>query len=204
MIRVLIAASSPVMRAGLEAVVRSSPALEFAGAVSLGELEDGAGKVGADILLLELPNLDEEWMGTQAEIAIPSVVLTEISDPAAIASSIRSGVRSLLSSDASGSEITAAICAAAAGLISVQPGTFELLGVDSRPAPAELEEPLSKREVEVLGMLAEGLSNKIVAHRLGISEHTVKFHVTSIMGKLHAGSRTDAVMQGIRRGLVLI
>ena len=53
-------------------------------------------------------------------------------------------------------------------------------------------------------MLAEGLSNKLIAHRLGISEHTVKFHVTSIMAKLRAGSRTDAVMQGIRRGLVMI
>jgi DNA-binding NarL/FixJ family response regulator len=53
-------------------------------------------------------------------------------------------------------------------------------------------------------MLAEGLTNKVIAYRLGISEHTVKFHVTSIMGKLHAGSRTDAVMQAIRRGLVMI
>jgi DNA-binding NarL/FixJ family response regulator len=53
-------------------------------------------------------------------------------------------------------------------------------------------------------MLAEGLSNKLIAHRLGISEHTVKFHVAAVMAKLHAGSRTDAVMVGIRRGLVIV
>jgi len=203
-IRVLIAAGSPVLRAGLEAVVRSSSALEFAGALSPGELENGAREFTADILLLELPNLERDWITTQAEISIPSVVLTEIADPAAIAAGLRSGVRSILSTDASGAEIIAAIVSAMAGLITVQPATLELLVADPRPAPAELEEPLSPREVEVLAILAEGLSNKIIAHRMGISEHTVKFHVTSIMGKLQAGSRTEAVMQGIRRGLVMV
>ena len=124
--------------------------------------------------------------------------------PALVASGLRSRVRSILSTDANSSEITAAVCSAAAGLIAIQPAIFEMLVTEPRPAPAELEEPLSPREIEVLGMLAEGLSNKAIAHRLGVSEHTVKFHVTSIMGKLNAGSRTDAVMQGIRRGLVMI
>ncbi|HCC57899.1 MAG TPA: helix-turn-helix transcriptional regulator [Solibacterales bacterium] len=73
-----------------------------------------------------------------------------------------------------------------------------------RAASEALDEPLTPRELEVLGMLAEGLSNKLIAHGLAISEHTVKYHVTSIMAKLHAGSRTDAVMQGIRHGLILI
>jgi DNA-binding NarL/FixJ family response regulator len=89
-------------------------------------------------------------------------------------------------------------------LITLQQSTLDLLAEERRPAAAALEEPLSPRELEVLAMLAEGLSNKLIAHHMGISEHTVKFHVTSIMAKLHAASRTDAVMQGIRRGLVMI
>ena len=65
-------------------------------------------------------------------------------------------------------------------------------------------EALSPREIEVLGMMAEGIGNKEIAARLAISEHTVKFHVASIMGKLHAGTRTEAVMLGVRMGLILV
>jgi DNA-binding NarL/FixJ family response regulator len=68
----------------------------------------------------------------------------------------------------------------------------------------ELAEPLTPRESEVLQMLASGFANKTIAARLKISEHTVKFHVASILGKLGAGSRTEAVSLGIRRGLVLL
>ena len=204
MIQVLIAASSAVMRAGLEAVVRSSNALAFIRALSLEELENRMGEVTADVLLLESSDFDEEWINTLAEVAIPAVVLTESPDPAWLATGFRSSVRAVLSTDASGTEITAALQAAAAGLVTMQPTLLDLLATDPRPVPAKLEEPLSRREIEVLGMLAEGLSNKLIAHRMGISEHTVKFHVTSIMSKLHAGSRTDAVMQGIRRGLLLV
>ncbi len=73
----------------------------------------------------------------------------------------------------------------------------------SRPL-AELAEPLTRREREVLQMLAGGLANKEIAGRLAISEHTVKFHVASILGKLGAGSRTEAVTIGVRRGLIMI
>lgn len=69
---------------------------------------------------------------------------------------------------------------------------------------AELAEPLTRREREVIQMLAGGLGNKEIASRLAISEHTVKFHVASILDKLGAGSRTEAVSLGIRRGIVLL
>ena len=65
-------------------------------------------------------------------------------------------------------------------------------------------QPLTPREVEVLHMLAEGLGNKTIARRLGISEHTVKFHVGSIFSKLNASSRTEAVTVGVRQGLVML
>ena len=68
----------------------------------------------------------------------------------------------------------------------------------------EIVEPLTAREVQVLELLAEGLSNKAVGERLGISDQTVKFHVASISGKLGAANRTDAVRRAVRRGLITL
>ncbi|MCU1260923.1 MAG: LuxR family transcriptional regulator [Bryobacterales bacterium] len=204
MIRVSVAAASPIVRAGLEAVVRSRSAFDFAGALSLADLEARPDETAADVILLELPQLDEDWIGLFAGLSVPVVLLTQAPEMSLAISALRSGVRALLAADANPSEIAAAIASAALGLITVQQSGVEFLGVEPRPTLAALEEPLSPREREVLTMLAEGLSNKVLAYRLGISEHTVKFHITSIMGKLRANSRTDAVMQGIRRGLILI
>jgi DNA-binding NarL/FixJ family response regulator len=81
--------------------------------------------------------------------------------------------------------------------------TVPAASVASRPL-GELAEPLTPRENEVLQMLASGLGNKEIAAKMEISEHTVKFHVASILGKLGAASRTEAVSLGIRRGLVLL
>jgi two-component system nitrate/nitrite response regulator NarL len=80
------------------------------------------------------------------------------------------------------------------------------VGVGSAPTPTPLsyDEPLTPREVQVLELLAEGLPNKAIAARLGISDQTVKFHVSSISGKLGAKNRTDAVRRAVRRGLITL
>jgi DNA-binding NarL/FixJ family response regulator len=106
----------------------------------------------------------------------------------------------------SGAQIAAAIEAAFSGLVVLHPSEVESLVQSQRgnEIPDALPEALTPREIEVLRLLAEGLGNKEIAARLGISEHTVKFHVASVMGKLGAGSRTEAVTLGIRRGVVLI
>jgi DNA-binding NarL/FixJ family response regulator len=83
------------------------------------------------------------------------------------------------------------------------PATFPASAPASQPL-AELPEPLTRREREVLQMLAAGLANKEIAARLHISDHTAKFHVAAILGKLGAATRTEAVALGIRRGLVLL
>lgn len=75
---------------------------------------------------------------------------------------------------------------------------------DTEPESKPPAAPLTPREIEVLRMMADGASNKVIAHQLAISEHTVKFHVTSILGKLNAGTRTEAVMLGVRKGLVYL
>jgi DNA-binding CsgD family transcriptional regulator len=136
-------------------------------------------------------------------------------------------VRAVLPRNVTRAELTAAIEAVAAGLFVVHPADADLLpglrpreteaeadvGPGSSPSPGfsivpplneQLVEPLTRREIEVLQLLAAGLGNKEIASRLHISEHTAKFHVASILSKLGAATRTEAVTQGIRRGLVMI
>jgi DNA-binding NarL/FixJ family response regulator len=88
--------------------------------------------------------------------------------------------------------------------VVVPPEFLQQLLPELPPAFETLTEPLSDRELEVLALLVEGLSNKLIAHRLFISEHTVKTHMTSILAKLGVSSRTEAVSQAIRRGLVML
>lgn len=185
MIRVFIAASSAIARAGLEALLGSADNIEVSGAEA------------ADVIVAD-EEVPQELLGPK-----PAIVLLA-SDPHASTTleALRSGVRAVLSRDASPEQMIAAVQAVAAGLVVVQPEDLDPW-VGS-PRAVELAEALTARETEVLGMVAEGLANKAIAHRLGISEHTVKFHLTSIMGKLSAASRTEAVTRGIRQGLILL
>jgi NarL family two-component system response regulator YdfI len=192
MIPVHIVASSAVVRAGLESVVNSSGTLSIA-----------ADELMADVLLASA-HLTEDSITSLSSYSLPVVVLADVPDAPLLWTALRNNIRSVLPVEASPEEIVAAVASAAAGLVTLQPAAIEILSHASRPTSEALEDPLTPRELEVLAMLAEGLSNKLLAFRLGISEHTVKFHVASILTKLQAGSRTDAVMQGIRRGLIMM
>ncbi len=127
-------------------------------------------------------------------LPIPVILLTDSTDSALVNLALRSGVRGVISFDATPAEIEAAVHAVDAGLVVLA----------EPPMAQELVEPLTERELELLDLLAEGLSNKLIAHRLSISEHTVKTHVGSIFAKLGVSSRTEAVSQAIRRGLVML
>jgi two-component system, NarL family, response regulator YdfI len=199
--RVLVLSPSPVARAGLESLLRNS-----AGTIqvvsSAANWSEYSGE-DPDVILADWENGDE--LSTEISDGAPDAALVVIADDpglSGVADALRSGVRAVLSRHSSASQIVAVIEAAAAGFVVLQPSDLD--GLLINPQPASLAEPLTPREAEVLGMLAEGQSNKSIAHRLGISEHTVKFHVTSIMGKLNAGSRTEAVTQGIRQGLIML
>lgn len=114
----------------------------------------------------------------------------------------------LLPVEATAEELAAAIHALAEGLVIAAPGLIEPFL--QMPQTTELEgeemliEPLTERETEVLQLLAQGLANKQIALQLGISEHTVKFHISGIYAKLGVANRTEAVRQGVRRGLILL
>lgn len=203
MIRVLVVSRSSVIRAGLESLVRSIPSLEFAGIVEASHL--ATSDFSGDVLLIEAgDSSDYEWP-VLADLPIPVVLLLDSADSALISSALRSGIRGAISLDATPEEIEGAVHAVNAGLVVTTPASLaELLPDDPRTFAEELAEALSDRELEVLNLLAEGISNKLIAHRLSISEHTVKTHVASIFAKLGASSRTEAVSQAIRRGLVML
>jgi len=196
--RLLIAAPSPVVRAGLEALAASNPSLELAG--SFPDLAS-VDAVRPDVVLAAFAPAD---LSPANGLAPSYVLLTGETQPAWTADIVRLGVRALLPRDASAEAILAAVEAAAAGLALVAPADLEaLLRAGPQPAAAP-ETALTPREMEVLRLMAEGAANKTIAWKLSISEHTVKFHVASIFAKLNAGTRTEAVTQGVRRGLIFL
>src|SRR5207245_3202777 len=129
-------------------------------------------------------------------------VLAVLAEEGQAGEALGAGAQGVILRDASGSRLAAAVQAVAEGLIVLDAGTAESV-LRPRPSAPPAVEPLTPREQEVLQLLAQGLSNKLIAARLGISDHTVKFHVNAILGKLGAQSRTEALAQAARLGLVL-
>jgi DNA-binding NarL/FixJ family response regulator len=204
MIRIRVIASSPLFRAGLEAMLRESAGFAV---LSSGEINSSVAR--ADVQVVESASISDlvtRRTGLVLGDAPPTVLLADNIGRADLRRVLHAGVHAVLPRDASSGEVVAAIQAAAAGLIAISSEDMDAL------LPAEPEgaitsipgETLTSREMQVLAMLAEGLGNKEIASRLNISEHTVKFHVSSILGKLGATSRGEAVARGMREGLVVI
>lgn len=133
--------------------------------------------------------------------AVPIAML--VANEMQAADALQAGARGVIRRDADGATLAAAIGALARGLLVISPGlTATLAPRDQSPLP--LADELTPRELDVVRLLAEGLPNKLIADRLGISEHTVKFHVNAILGKLGAHSRTEAVTRAARTGLIVL
>lgn len=211
-IRVLAAASSVIRRAGLEAIVTTAPRLKLAGTVPmLSGISAQARALLLDVILADLDRGDAQFIATVSQTAAagPSVVaLIDAPSPAWTVGALRAGVKAILPRDAPSEEIISAIHAAHAGLVLMDPVVVQDVArhvhVDQTESELEALDELTMREIEILRMLAEGLGNKEIAVQLGISEHTVKFHISSILDKLGASTRTEAVTSGIRMGLILL
>jgi DNA-binding NarL/FixJ family response regulator len=210
MIRVLVKASSPIAKAGLETLLQAHSALRLVQDASEDSRVSGA-ESPADVLLVETTTLTDPAARRAVDRAAagqPVVLLVRNPAAEAVADALRAGVKAVLPSELTGPEIVAAIEAAAAGLVVLDATGIETLlrapSAVSASGSEALVEALTPRELEVLQLLAAGLGNKEIASRLAISEHTVKFHVASIMGKLGAASRTEAVTLGIRHGLIMV
>lgn len=207
MIRVLLEGSGS-LRADLSDVLdetRDFTLLRGDGARQ--DLVDRVERLAPDVIVVEahgdeplnalLPNADlRDWP--------PVILLISRPDSAWTSVALRAGVRAVLPRESS--DLAAAISAVAAGYVVLHPDAAESVvpAANGTLTPLRSGHALTPREVEVLRMMAEGLANKAIAARLGISEHTVKFHVGSIFAKLHAGSRTEAVTLGARQGLVML
>lgn len=211
MIRVFIIADSPLIRSGLENLLKART-VKVAGTAA--ELESAASLLSdaeVDAVVIDAAGEQrEQFVQTVAESGLASelavILIADHLPLASTAAALRAGVRAVLPSDVTQDQLVAALEAAVSGLVVLHSTNAEAAFPAFAPARplAELAEPLTRRERDVLQMLATGLGNKEIAAQLAISEHTVKFHVASILGKLGAESRTEAVSLGIRRGLLLL
>ena len=211
-IEVMVAATSAVRRGGLETMVRESSSFRLMGsAPGLVGLAERVQSVQPDVVLVDLPQPDPQFASLAASLErAGAAVLVLIDEPDANWASrvLRADVRALLAREASREEIHSAIHAVHNGMVLLDPEITKDLLTVARPSTADPNldtvEELTPREIEVLRMMAEGLGNKEIAARLGISDHTVKFHISSILAKIGASTRTEAVTQGIRMGLILL
>ena len=213
-IRVLVVASSSVRRAGLEALVKTSAPLKLAGSTpSLAVVPAQAREFQPDIILADLDRTDPQFVTTISALTesarnIGAVALVDNPNPGWTARSLRAGVKAILPRDAPAQQILSAVQMICGGLVVLDSGTTIELAQRVQPGsedfPREVFDTLTAREIEVLRMLAEGLGNREMAVSLEISEHTVKFHISSILDKLGASTRTEAVTLGVRMGLILL
>lgn len=210
LIRVLVSAASAIRRGGIEAIIKSAPSLKLVGSTyQESALPQLVSELQPDILVWDVveTNSSQHISAVAAPDTCQILLLADSSSPNWMASALRSRVRGILPRDASAGEIIPAIHAIHAGLTVLEP---EIIGqlVTHMPVQENFEarptESLTPRESDVLRMLAEGMGNKEIAAALSISEHTVKFHVSSILDKLGADTRTEAVTQGLRQGLLVL
>ena len=192
MIRVLLDVPSPALRAGLRALLSSDKSIK----VMNDSMEDEA---DADVVVTSASH--ESFSAQRLADAPVAAVLILSDDPPKVREMRRSArAWGILPTEASLEELNAAIHALSQGLVV---GTSALL-FESETEPLVDGGPLTERESEVLGLLSKGLANKQIAVELGISEHTVKFHVSSIYTKLNVTNRTEAVRAGLRGGWIAL
>jgi len=202
--RVAVVSALPAVRAGLRALIEVDGAyhvsVEASSAASLADDD-------VDALVLDAePGTDAPDVATKAASAAAVVILGALEGDERLPSLLGRPF-ALLPRDVSGEQLRAALDAVTNGLLVLDPRIGERLftssSVDPPGAPAANgADQLTAREREVLQLVAEGLPNKTIARRLGISDHTVKFHVAAFMAKLGAASRTEAVHLGARRGII--
>jgi len=228
---VFIVAISDVVRVGLETLTANDARFTVVGSAPdlTGLATQIAEGLSPDVVILEVEGQREEDFSalhssfgevSEGEV-FPAFVLIGDGQSDWVKDALQSGVAwAVLPRSASSDEIIAAVEAVSAGLIALDVETLAALfspkdSLVDRPSSAQVDtdrpsasrsqvDALTPREREVLEMLAEGLSNKEIAWRMKISEHTVKFHVASIFAKFDVSTRTEAVMKGIRQGLVMM
>jgi len=211
-LRVLIVARQPITRSGLRGLLaEADDAIVVDQAAGIEQATLLASEQRPDAVLAAWEGRDGDDVVALADrlgaLGIPLVLFGDTPSPGEFDAALRAGVRGFVLSDAAAEEIGAALDAVVRGLLVLDPALVPSLpGI----APAAMTgnvtalETLTEREGEVLQLLALGLPNKAIARRLSITEHTVKFHVGSILAKLGAASRTEAVTRAARQGILAL
>lgn len=208
-IRILIADDHAVVREGLRALIETEPGMELVGEAADGiEAVQKACALEPDVILLDLIMPRKDGIEAIGEIKEEDpgariLVLTSFAEDDKVFPAIKVGAQGYLLKDSSPRELLRAIRHIYRGEPSMHPTIARKL-MRELQEPADLppaEEPLTEREVEVLQLLARGLSNQEIADELIISERTVRTHVSNILGKLHLANRTQAALYALREGL---
>jgi DNA-binding NarL/FixJ family response regulator len=195
-----VIADSALVRSGLASILRESGAVEVVATLPPAEARELVA-VGLDLVVRDVPraaSAEEALAQLPRELPVLAVVDSAEQAPELI----RAGARGVVLRSAPAEQLETASAAVATGLHALDEESFEhALKRSSTETDASL---LTRREREVLELVAGGLSNKLIADELGISEHTAKFHLRSIMDKLGADTRTDAVAKAARRGMLVL
>jgi DNA-binding NarL/FixJ family response regulator len=200
--RVLIVGEDPLARGGLAILLAGAEGLALVGQAAPG-VQTAAAVAGLQPEAV-LWDLGVSAQGMPDGIGTLPAVVVLAADEELAAEALAAGARGILTREAGPGRIAAALRAAARGLVVLDDEYAAALLRPRGPAVPDLVEPLTARELEVLQLLSEGLSNKEIGSRLGISESTAKFHVNAILGKLGANGRTDAVVRAARLGLFVL
>jgi len=208
----LVVAASAARRAWLGELAGKNPVRDAIKVVTSSGLSPGRARqlMDGDIVVADLdsPAHAAAILQFVTQLAPGTGTVTLIDDPDArwVQAALKAGVSAIISREPNAEELRLALAAADAGLILLHPTSAR--GLISAQSPAldftSEPEPLTAREREVLRLMGDGLANKEIAAQLAISEHTAKFHISSILGKLSVATRTEAVSLGIRRGLIPI
>jgi len=200
LVRVTVVSPNHALRVGLREMLNRRPSVQvMAEAARLGDVNEKETEV-----IVYAPVSSVRALDLKMDIAL--LLITDDVESVRVVLNSNVGVWGVLPSDVSEDELAVAVLAAAEGLWVGAPAMVEgWMRLRKRGASLDedsLPEPLTSREKEVLQHMAEGLANKQIALALGISEHTVKFHLSALYAKLGAGSRTEAVKRGIELGLI--
>jgi len=207
-LRVLVVSDNLLTRAGLAALLDSHDELRVVGQIAPLNAVDDADLYHADIILYDLGWQASDHLDTLSDLCngdIPIVtLLADDTDAATILSTLNTlTLYGMLLSENDADMLMLALQTVASGLVVIDPALTTILNTVVSTND-DIVEPLTPREDEVLQLLAQGLTNKGIAHQLGITDHTVKFHVNAIMTKLNAQSRTEAVVKATRAGLIIL
>ena len=202
LLRIVIAGSDPLARAGLTSIAATFDDIAVLDETDAAQLPAKLHMLSPDVLLFDAGGSAAPPL---AQFGTPALLL--LADISHANDAIAAGARGVLARTASPRALHAALRAVGDGLVVLGEAPLHGTRTEVRTTPAaddEVYEPLTAREQQVLELLASGLTNKEIAQRLGITEHTIKFHVNAILGKLGAETRTEAVVHAAKIGIVVL